>query len=203
MVCQTETDVVMTALQKATVIVALAAFAGAAIYETHRASALEAQLQALRQQQERLAEQVEQSHRERDARTQPESLLAQNQKLSTNQSADQSRELLRLRGEVSVLKRQVAELIDHTLENQVRPQLSQNPGSWTEADLNDQQRKSLADWTEKLKTGNSVADLARLKDSLDRWDELMVNPAPPEQKPVLAILKEKLKERIAELESQK
>ena len=62
---------------------------------------------------------------------------------------------------------------------------------------------SLADWTTKLKTGNSVADLARLKDSLERWDELFMKPAPEDQKPVFAILKERLKERIAELETQK
>jgi hypothetical protein len=119
-------------------------------------------------------------------------------------TADPSRELLRLRGEVSVLKRQLAERLDRTSKDQEQHQLARSQTvSWTESDLNDQQRKSLADWTEKLKTGNSVTDLARLKDSLDRWEELMVNPAPPEQKPVLAILKERLKERIAELESQK
>jgi hypothetical protein len=69
-----------------------------------------------------------------------------------------------------------------------------------EDDLNDAQRKSLEDWTSKLKTGNSVADIGRLKDSLKRWDELFMNPASAEMKPVFAILKERVRERIAELE---
>jgi hypothetical protein len=42
-----------------------------------------------------------------------------------------------------------------------------------------------------------------LKDSLERWDELFMNRAAAEHKPVLAVLKERLKDRIAELEAQK
>jgi len=47
-----------------------------------------------------------------------------------------------------------------------------------EADLNEKQRRTLEDWTRGLKTGNSVADIDRLKDSLKRWDELFIKPAP-------------------------
>ena len=75
--------------------------------------------------------------------------------------------------------------------------------TWTETDLDDEQRKALKQWTDGLNTGNSAADLDRLKDSLQRWDELFMNPAPAKLKPVFAILKERLKERIVELEGSK
>lgn len=72
----------------------------------------------------------------------------------------------------------------------------------SEADLNEDQRKALQQWTSNLKTGNSVADIDRLRDSLKRWDELMMNTAPPEMKPVFAILEERVRERIVELEAE-
>ena len=75
--------------------------------------------------------------------------------------------------------------------------------TWTETDLDDEQRQALKQWTDGLNTGNSAADLDRLKKSLQRWDELFTNPAPPKLKPVFAILKERLKERIVELEGSK
>jgi len=72
----------------------------------------------------------------------------------------------------------------------------------TEPHLNENQRKVLDEWTHGIKTRNSVADIERLKDSLARWDELFTNPSPPEMKPVFAILKERVKERLAELEAE-
>lgn len=69
------------------------------------------------------------------------------------------------------------------------------------AALDPEQQKMLKGMLANLKTGNSAADLDRLKDSLARWDELMVQPAPPEVRPVLVIVKKKLAERIAELET--
>jgi endonuclease/exonuclease/phosphatase family metal-dependent hydrolase len=69
-------------------------------------------------------------------------------------------------------------------------------------DLNEGQRKVLDEWTHGLKTRNSVADLGRLKDSLKRWDDLFIEPAPAEMKPVFTILKGRVKERIMELETE-
>jgi hypothetical protein len=68
--------------------------------------------------------------------------------------------------------------------------------------LTEQQHRTLEEWTAKLKTGNSVSDIDNLKDSLKRWDELMINPAPADLKPVFAALKPRVKERIAELETE-
>jgi hypothetical protein len=118
---------------------------------------------------------------------------------------EQSRELLRLRGEVGVLRRQlITDALDHAANQRPEQHLShEQTRTLTEADFNEEQLKSLVDLTSKLETGNSVADLADLKDGLERWDELFMNRAAAEQKPVLAVLKERLKERIAELEAKK
>ena len=88
-------------------------------------------------------------------------------------------------------------LVSHQPEKMTRVR------TWTETDLDEEQRKALKQWTDGLNTGNSAVDLDRLKDSLQRWDELFMNPAPPKMKPVFAILKERLKDRIVELEGSK
>ncbi len=118
--------------------------------------------------------------------------------------AEEHRELLRLRGEVTVLRRQ----LDEARANSARAeqQVPRPPDlAKLEADLNDEQRKVLSEMMVGVKTGNSVSDLPRLKDGVERWEELHdLNRAPPEVKaalePVFAILKERVKERIAELE---
>ena len=71
-----------------------------------------------------------------------------------------------------------------------------------EADLNEEQLEMLAEMTLNLKTGNTVADIDRWKDSLQGWAELFTSPAPPEMKPVFAALKDRVRERIAELEAE-
>ncbi len=71
-----------------------------------------------------------------------------------------------------------------------------------EESFNEEQRKEFDRWAQGIQTRNSVADIDRLKDSLKRWDELFMNPASPEMKPVFAALKERAKERLAELEKE-
>jgi hypothetical protein len=119
-------------------------------------------------------------------------------------SVEQEGELLRLRGEVGVLRAELTQALQQGAKE--KPEYlppAQETRTWTEVDLNEAQRQSLAEWTARLTTGNSVSDIDRLKDSLNRYDELFMKPAPEEQKPVFSVLKEKLKERIAELEAQK
>ncbi len=71
-----------------------------------------------------------------------------------------------------------------------------------ETDLTERQRKALKEWALAIKIKNSVADIDRLKDSLNRWDELFMNPAAPDMKPVFAILKGRVEARLAELEAE-
>lgn len=78
-----------------------------------------------------------------------------------------------------------------------RPNQTDTPD---ETSLTPLQRIALEHYVEKVKTGNSVADIDRLKDSLKRWEELYVEPSPPEMKAVFRLLKRKVQERLAELE---
>jgi hypothetical protein len=180
------------------VVAGLAALVVVSIYQRARIKSLAAETAILQQQLQQQASLRKNSA----AETEPKEADGSN--LAASLPEDQSRELLRLRGEVGVLRRQLAEVLDQPAKGQPKQRLlGEQTGTFAEADLNDEQRKSLADWTSKLQTGNSVADLARLQDSLERWDELFMNRIPAEQKPVFAILKERVKERIAELEGKK
>lgn len=79
------------------------------------------------------------------------------------------------------------------------PNQTDSPG---EAGLSPLQRVALAHYAEKVKTGNSVDDIDRLQDSLNRWEELHEQSSPPEMKPVLLLLKGKVRERLEELEAE-
>jgi RNA polymerase sigma factor (sigma-70 family) len=94
--------IAMTALQKTIVTATIAVLAGAGIYEARQASTLRTQVQALRQQQEPLREQNRKLQQERDNTAQMLAALREdNERLDRN-----SGELLRLRGEVGVLRKQ-------------------------------------------------------------------------------------------------
>jgi len=97
--------IVMTTLQKTLLTATVAVLAGAGIYEARQAAQLREQAQALRQRLAPLNEQIQRLQPERDAATNRlAALLAENQQLQTN--PDET-ELLRLRGEVTVLRRQL------------------------------------------------------------------------------------------------
>ena len=100
--------IAMTTLQKTLVTATLAVLAGAGIYEARQASHLREQNQTLRQHQAPLVEQVQQLQHERDnAMNQLAELAMANSQLKTD--SDRS-ELLKLRGEVGVLRRRNREL---------------------------------------------------------------------------------------------
>jgi len=93
--------IAMTTLQKTLVGATVALLAGAGIYEVRQAAQQRDQVQTLQQQQAPLAKQAEQLRQERDEATNRLALLTgENERLNRN-----SGELLRLRGEVSLLRR--------------------------------------------------------------------------------------------------
>ena len=102
----TTTAIVMTTLQKSLVTVSLAVAVGAGIYQTRQAAALRTELQTLRQQQSPLADQLTQL-KIRDEQLSHQ--VAQDQR-SASVRTEYLRELLKLRGEVGVLRRQKREL---------------------------------------------------------------------------------------------
>ncbi len=111
--------IALTTLQKTLVTVTVAALAGAGIYEARQAAQLRGQVQTLQQQQMPLAEQIQQLQRERDEATNRlDGLLAENSQLKSN--PDRA-ELLKLRGEVGVLRAQLADVSNINKQSEQPP----------------------------------------------------------------------------------
>jgi len=97
--------IAMTTLQKAIVTATVAVLAGAGIYEARQAATARTELQTLKQQKAPLAEQIRQLEQAReDATNQIAALRQDHERLNRNTT-----ELLRLRSEVGVLRRQQLE----------------------------------------------------------------------------------------------
>src|SRR5580765_6373906 len=94
--------IAMTAIQKTTITAALAVAVGAGVYEANQAAGARAQARTLQQQQAPLADQIQQLQRERDDATNRLAELNDTIRSTKNNDA----ELLRLRGEVGMLRKQ-------------------------------------------------------------------------------------------------
>ncbi|MCC6819790.1 MAG: sigma-70 family RNA polymerase sigma factor, partial [Verrucomicrobia subdivision 3 bacterium] len=95
--------IAMTTLEKTVITAAIAIAVGTGIYEARQASRLRSQVQTLQQQRAAPAEQMEQLTRERDDATRQLAVLRDdNERLNRNTT-----ELLKLRGEIGLLRRQV------------------------------------------------------------------------------------------------
>ena len=107
LIAATTKTIAMTTLQKTLVTATVAVLAGAGIYQARQAAQLRDQVQTLQQQQAPLAEQVRQLQSSlSDATNQLAGLLAENSRLKSN---PERTELLKLRGEVGVLRAQLAD----------------------------------------------------------------------------------------------
>jgi RNA polymerase sigma factor (sigma-70 family) len=94
--------IAMTTIQKTLVTATVAVLAGAGIYEARQASQMREQNQTLQQQQAPMAARIQLLQRElNDATNQVSGLLAENAQLKSNSNEN---ELLKLRGEVTLLK---------------------------------------------------------------------------------------------------
>ena len=112
--------IAMTTLQKVLVTTTVAFLAGAGVYEAHQSSQWRAEAQALRQQQASLTEQVHQLQQERDDATNRIAALAEKIAVTENDQA----ELLKLRGEIGLLRDRTNELGRLQAENrQLQQQL--------------------------------------------------------------------------------
>ena len=106
--------ITMTLLQKALVTATVAVVAGTGIYEARQATQLREQVQTLQQKQAPLAEQIQQLQEERNnATNQVASLTEEVARASNNDT-----ELLKLRGEVGALRRQLSQYSDTPLRTQ-------------------------------------------------------------------------------------
>lgn len=94
--------IAMTTFQKAIATAALVVTVGAGVFEARQAAQLREQVQTFQQQQSAQAAQIQQLQQEHDdASNQLASLLAENAQLKSNPNEN---ELLKLRGEVTLLK---------------------------------------------------------------------------------------------------
>jgi len=98
--------IAMTTLQKTIVAAALALAAGTGVYAVHQSSQLRAQIQTLQQERAPLAAQLQQLEQEhKQAAQQLAALTEENARLKSGPSAT---ELLKLRGQVGVLRQRAA-----------------------------------------------------------------------------------------------
>jgi hypothetical protein len=96
--------IAMTALQKTIIASALALAAGTGIYAVHQSSQLRGQIQTLQQERTPLTAQIQRLEQERNQATQQLAALGEeNARLKSGQTAA---ELLKLRGQVGVLRQQ-------------------------------------------------------------------------------------------------
>ena len=121
LIAATTKTIAMTTLQKTLVTATVAVLAGAGIYEARQASQLREQVQTLQQQQTPLAEQLDKLQSSfTDATNRLADLLAENARLKSNPYQS---ELLKLRGEVGVLRAQLADA-NNTKKQSEQPPLA-------------------------------------------------------------------------------
>jgi RNA polymerase sigma factor (sigma-70 family) len=119
------TTIVMTTLQKIAVTAALTATVGVGLYEAKEAKQSRAAVQTLQQQQAPLANQIELLQKERDNATNRLASIAE--ELGSRKTSND--ELLKLRGEVGVLRNQITQLGELSQENQrLRAQVAGETG---------------------------------------------------------------------------
>jgi len=112
--------IAMTTLQKTFITAAIAVLAGTGIYEARQASRWRNEAQALQQQQTPLAEQIAQLKSDNEKLSHQITLTTESSALSS----DRLRELLKLRGEVGLLRRELKQTI--AAQSQV-PGIAQQP----------------------------------------------------------------------------
>jgi RNA polymerase sigma factor (sigma-70 family) len=128
--------IAMTTLQKTTITAAFVAAASAGIFEARQATQLREQNQTLQQQQAPLAEQIQQLQRERDAETNRLTSMAEDLAKANGNNL----ELLKLRGEIGVLRTQLTNEI--TAKNQIeQPPLSSAKEYLERAGLHEERRE--------------------------------------------------------------
>jgi len=106
LIAATTKTLAMTTLQKTLVTTTIAALTCAGIYEARQAAQWRRQAQALQEQQAPLTEQIEQLQQERNTATNQLANLSAELERAKSNNAD----LLKLRGEVSLLRRQTNQL---------------------------------------------------------------------------------------------
>jgi hypothetical protein len=118
--------IAMTTLQKTIIGATLAAAIGTGIYEAHQAANARAEVQTLQQQQATLTEQIQELQNKRDDPTHRlAGTLAEDLPLTSNLNQT---EILKLRGQIGVLRRENEELKKSQTRTQVASGMGQSAG---------------------------------------------------------------------------
>ena len=157
--------VAMTTLHKTLITAALAVAVGAGIYEARLASQFRDKLQSLRQQQEPLTDQVQQLQQVRDDTLRQLAILREeNELLNRN-----TRELLKLRGEVGIIRARNQELENQQSKNSISAP-NVEPGSPILASgietLKSRWREEKAKWLEADQRVKELAEDLRVPDAV-------------------------------------
>lgn len=179
----------MTAASKTIVGLVFAACISVIVYQAHEIAELRHGIEAS-QEQQRQWEQTKQELGE--LKSQLIGVAAENERLHLELAS-----IPKLRAEVTRLTK----VNDAQTQSAGPGRVKRNPvESNSEPELDAEQKQALAEQTGLIWTHNSVADLARLKDSLARWDELFITNCPAKMVPVFMILKDRVAERVSILE---
>ena len=155
--------IAMTTLQKTIVTIAIAALAGVGIYEARQAHDARAALQKLQQQQAPLAEQIRQLQNDRGNSTnQLADLLAENSHLK---SSSNQNELLKLRGQVGVLRAQASQQAKLEREPSIADITNSSP-------MQEMLKSSVAASFDKV-YGKLIADLKLSPDQVSSLKQLL------------------------------
>ncbi|MDB6029382.1 MAG: polymerase, sigma-24 subunit, subfamily [Verrucomicrobiales bacterium] len=162
--------IAMTTLQKVLITTALVVAAGTGIYEASRASRLLEQNQTLQQQQAPLAAQLQQLQRERDEAT--NRLSAVNTEVAQLKSGQRQNELLKLRGEVGTLRRQVfAEAKSNATSSSLEKMLA-DPDPVTKELINQQAWREI-----KLRFAELFQELKLSPEQIETFAQTYANPS--------------------------
>jgi RNA polymerase sigma factor (sigma-70 family) len=174
--------IAMTTIQKTFITAALALVAGAGIYEARQAAQWRGQYRALQQQQAPLAEQIQQLQRERDEATNRlASLFAENEQMKSGQN---TKELLKLRGQVGQLRQELQGLPEARAAL-LKGKLAEMPDKAIPELklLKDKDWKDVA-WNADLDTDDGVR--VALRDARSKAVEIFLNLTRPALKKYLA-----------------
>jgi RNA polymerase sigma factor (sigma-70 family) len=154
--------IAMTTLQKTIVAAALTAAVGTGIYVVHQEAQLRSQIRTLEQQSSPLTAQIDQLQQERQQAT--DQLAALREENARLKSGSNSTELLKLRGQVGMLRQQVA----------ANAEKSSQPASGLDKIMSDPAMKEYLRKAQKEKLRSMYADLFKeLKLTPEQTDQFL------------------------------
>jgi len=180
----TTKTIAMTTLQKTLITATVAALAGAGIYEARQAAQLRDQVQTLQQQQAPLAEQIQQLQGELENASNRVVSMAEELANTKRNNA----ELLKLRGEVTLLRRQVKAAEASAVNHQAMASSAPAPAATNQSAISDHPKETwnyagyatpedaLQTWTWAMSKSDQETMLSSLTpESRKQWEQIFAS----------------------------